>query len=248
MDTNEWKGKPEDFQRRLKQNPRDGLLWLDYAEFLDEECDNPEKTSHAFERAQQLLPDVDIRPRIGTAYDRAGEFGRGIALIQESLKETPRPSGYCILADVYLRNDMNHEAIHACQKALELDQDYEEAYYLLGEAVRHSSRERAIQYYHQAIMRDPDYQLAWQTLGRELVAGKDTIEDGILALCRAVELNPEDGWAKIFLANALARLGKDDEADESYKAAIAAFPEYPAFRTWYAEFLSKRAGLTDKQE
>jgi tetratricopeptide (TPR) repeat protein len=242
MNTGKWEGKLEDLQKRLQQNPNDGLLWLAYAEFLDEECDNPKKACHAFERAQQLLPDVDLRLRIGAGYDKAGEFERGVALIQESLKETPRPSGYCVLADVFLRNDMYYEAIHACQKALELNQDYEEAYYLLGEAVRHSSRERAIQYYRQAIMRDPDYQLAWQALGRELVAGKDTIEDGILALRRAIELNPEDGWARIFLANALARLGRNDEADESYKAAIAAFPEYLAFRTWYAEFLSKRAG------
>jgi len=80
--------------------------------------------------------------------------------------------------------------------------------------------------------------LAWQALGLTLLTDNDSIEEGISALLRAIELNPDDGWALIALANAFWKLKMYDEAKEKYKDAIAIFPEYPKFRKWYAEFLS----------
>lgn len=237
MDT-ELKKKLDEFQSKLKQDPNNGLLWYEYGNFLDEEFDSPDKTVHALEKAQELLPNVDLRPRIGESYDRAGEFEKAISIIQESINQNPQSSAYCMLANVYIRNDMYNYAVSACEKALELDPYYEEAYYLLGNAVRHNARERAIQYYRDAIRLDPEYQLAWQALGRELIAQKSTIEEGILALRKAIALNSEDGWAWIFLANALARKGNNAEADKAYREAIAAFPDYPDFRRWYDQFLA----------
>lgn len=239
MNKTKWKEKLENFRVRLSQEPHNGILWFEYGDFLDEECDNPDKTIYAFEKARDLLPDADVRLRLGAAYDRGGQSEKGISLIRESLKENPRPHGYCILADVYIKNGMYQDAISACEKALELEPDFEEAYYLLGNATKHKSRNKAVEYYREAVRLDSEYQLAWQALGSLLTGSKGTVEDGISALRKASELDAEDGWARIFIANALWMTGKNKEADEQYKLAIDTFPEYSEFRKWYAEFLEK---------
>lgn len=234
-----WKDKLKGFKKKLEDDPNDGKLWYEYGAFLEEECDNPERTIYAFEKAQKLLPSMDFRLRIGAAYASAGNLEKGILLIKQNLNESPDAAGYCILADVYLNNDMCLEATDACKKALEINPNYEEAYYLYGESVKNGSREQAIRHYKKAIKIDKNYQLAWQALGRELVVKTESIEEGLSALKIAIELDAEDGWAKIYMANALWRIGDVDKADKYYREAISTFPDYPEFRKWYKEFLKK---------
>ena len=237
MCADQWKERLERLKIELKRDPDNGLLWLEYADFLDQECDNPTKTIEAYKNAQRLLPDKDLRLKLGSAYDSAGYTAEGISMIKECIQDKPSPPGYCILANVYIKNDMFLEAISLCKSALNIDQNYEEAYYLLGEATKHKSSEEAIKYYRKAIDLDNEYQLAWQALGRELIANKKSINEGIVALRKAIEIDPEDGWAVIFLANALWRIGKIAEADKQFQLAVRTFPDYPKFREFYKEFI-----------
>ena len=237
MCAEQWKERLDRLKIELKKNTNSGLLWLEYADFLDQECDNPQKTIEAYKKAQRLLPNKDLRLKLGSAYDSAGYTAKGISIINECIQDKPSTPGYCILANVYLKNDMFQEAISSCKKALDIDQNYEEAYYLLGEAIKYKSSEEAIEYYRKAIDLDNEYQLAWQALGRELIANKKSINEGIVALRKAIEIDPEDGWAIIFLANALWRIGKIGEADKQYQIALRTFPEYPEFREFYKEFI-----------
>jgi len=227
---------------KLKKDPNNGLLWLEYADFLDQECDNPKRTIEAYRKAQRLLPNKDLRLKLGSAYDSAGYTSKGISIIEEFIQDSPSPPGYCILANIYIKNDMFQEAISTCKKALEIDPNFEEAYYLLGEAIKDKSYEKAIEYYRKAIDLDNEYQLAWQALGRELIANKKSINEGIVALRKAIEIDPEDGWATIFLANALWRIGEIAEADKQYQLAVMTFPDYPKFRKLYKEFLQNTLG------
>jgi len=135
---------------------------------------------------------------------------------------------------------MYDKAQVACETALTYDNNFEEAYYLLGEACKKNDRERAISNYRKAINIDNNYQLAWQGLGRELVANIAIMDEGIEALKKAILMDDKDGWAKIFLANALWRIGKINEADKQYQSALKAFPEYPKFREFYNEFLKRK--------
>ena len=237
MNDDNWYQKLKTIKNKLEKFPNDGYLWLEYGDFLHEECDDPLKTIYAYKKAGELLKNKDIRLRLGVAYDRAGQSEKGILIIKESLDKNPRANGYCILADVYLKNNMYKEAKWACEKAIKLEPDFEEAYYLFGEALKPESSEKAIEYYRKAIKLDSNYQLAWQALGRELTAKEDTIDEGIKSLKRAIELDPEDGWAQIYLANALWRTGKIQEADKWYKSAIKIYPEFAQLRKWYNEFL-----------
>ena len=240
MNDDNWEKDLKTIKEKLIEYPEDGYLWLEYGDFLHDECDNPAKTVRAYRNAARLLEDKDLRLRLGVAYDRAGQTEKGILTIKESLDENPRANGYCILADVYLKNNMFMEAQSACEKAIEMDPHFEEAYYLMGEALKLESPERAIECYRKAIEFDPAYQLSWHALGRELAGRMESIEEGIEALRIAVELDPQDGWAQITLANALWRKGQIHEADEWYKSAIEVYPDYPEFRKWYNQFLKSQ--------
>ncbi len=229
------------FQSQLQQNPENWRLWKDYGDFLDEEYIGVEhKILQAYQKVAQLNPKADFRVVLGRACVRVGEIEKGLGMIQQSIDDNPRVDAYCILADVLMCSlDRYAEARAACEKAIECEPDFEEAWYLLGEATKDESRYEAILHYRYAIELDPNYQLAWQALGRELLFDREFVES-IDALKKAIELDPEDGWAMIFLANALAKTGQFDEADRWYQAAIKAFPDYDQFKEWYSEFLRQQ--------
>ena len=128
-------------------------------------------------------------------------------------------------------------AKQAAEKAVRTDPEFAEGYYLLGEATRNISGNDAITYFRAAIERDETYALAWQALGRgQAATNNDTIDEAIVALRQAIELCPEDGWAMAYLANALWRIDRDEEADHWYRRAIEVFPKCEEIKRWYAQF------------
>jgi tetratricopeptide (TPR) repeat protein len=227
------------YRERLKNDNTNGFLWMDYADFLDENSGEPHEIIAAYRKAQELLPGKDLRLRLGVALSKAGQSVEAIKIMNESLTESPRAYGYCMLSSVYINCDQNDNAISSCNTAIALDPDYEEAYFLLGEALIDKSSQESIKYYRKAIQLDPDYQLAWQALGFKLIAKDVTIVEGISALRKAIELNPDDPWSQIYIANALWRTGNIEEADMWYKSAISISPESSDFRKWYDEFLER---------
>ena len=93
----------------------------------------------------------------------------------------------------------------------------------------------AIAVSRQAITAAPDFAEAHAYLGNTLVTRKRAFKDGLEALERAVELDPDDvgrlytlGWCQEFAAQAMARGGHrgrhqsiDQTSDELYAAAKA---------------------------
>ena len=229
--------KARAYRVRLADDSENGSLWIEYGDFVQKNFEMPDEVVRAYAKAAELLPNQDLRLRLGDAYVRAGKQEEGLSLIQESLAENPRSHGFCFLAAAYLRLGNYASAEHAAEEAVRYDPDFEEAYYLLGEATRKRSRKVAIACYRAAIERDAQYALAWQALGRELAAADSTLDEAIVALRTAIDLNPEDGWAMVFLANALWRTDHSEEADLWYRRAIDAFPEYEEMKKWYAQFL-----------
>lgn len=227
------------YHAELRSNPKNGSIWLKYGDFVDEEYEMPDEVVRAYENATKLLPKKDLRLRMGEAYLKAGEADKGITLIKASVSENPRPQAFCYLADAYLRLSDYESAKQAAEEAINQDPDFEEGYYLLGEAIRHHSREDAVNCFRAAVARNEAYGLAWQALGRELAASEDTINESVAALRKAIELDSQDGWAMAYLANALWRLERTDEADTWYQRAIAVFPDCEEMKRWYAQFRSE---------
>jgi tetratricopeptide (TPR) repeat protein len=233
--------KLADYRARLSREPANGRLWLEYGDFIDETYDLPDEVVRAYENASQLLPRKDLRLRLGGAYISAGQADVGITLIEDSVAENPRAAGFCILADAYLKLGDLESAKTAAERAIAEDPEFEEGYYLLGEATCKRCREDAIGYFRKAIELDDSYALAWQALGRELAADNDALPEAVSAFRRAIQIDPEDGWALAYLANALWRSGNIEEAAESYQRAIAAFPDCDEMKRWYMQFQSEVA-------
>jgi tetratricopeptide (TPR) repeat protein len=236
----EWQRQSERFRRLREERPEDGKMWFDYACFLRDECANPHLALRAFEKAQEYLPDWDLRPQVGAAYADAGEFDRGIAMIQEQIDEKPSVEAYVFLSEALRQADRICEAKEALEKAISIEATFEEPYFLMGRLIKEDSREKAIDYFRKAISIDPDYQLAWHELGVALTKEEGTRLEGIEALRRAIALNPDNGWSHEYLAIAYEMVGDLDAAESEYQRAIEAFPDFQLFKDYYADFVAKR--------
>lgn len=230
----------EFLERLVREHPTSGEAWLEYAWLLDHECHNPRSASRAYEEAQRLLPDRgDIGLLRGSALVEAGEIKQGLTLIIERLKISPSSHAYCILAKVMLDRGKALTATRLLQKAILLDPDFEESYYLMGRALCDASKRReAIDYFREAVKRDESYQIAWQQLGVSLIREEKSRGEGIKALHRAVALDPEDPWSLLYLGIALWQEGRIREAVPFYRRAHELCPADPDFRRWYDEILA----------
>lgn len=238
MDEGRSKKIADKLKEKLSRDPNNGLLWLKFGIFQYEGLGNPQRAILSFEKAKRLLGDYkNVGLLLGKAYNSAGLFEKAVESIMNDLHRHPSAHGFCILANVYLENEKYSKAKLACKNAIAIDKNYEEAYFLLGEVFKNSSKGEAIKCYKKAIELDNDYQLAWMALGRELTGRKQTIKDGIEALQKAVELDPDDVWARLFLANAFWRIRRLEDADEQYQKAIKKFPDFGDLKRWYKEFL-----------
>jgi tetratricopeptide (TPR) repeat protein len=75
----------------------------------------------------------------------------------------------------------------------------------------------------QLLERSPQSGLTWQLLGVALrMQGKDALP----ALQRATQLSPDDAVSHNNLGNALAQIGRADEAASSYRRALALMPDF----------------------
>lgn len=228
----------EYLERILEEHPEDGDLWLEYGNFLRNECDNPRDVLHAYETAQRLLPERDLRVTVGEALVRAGRAEEGLELIRAFLSSNHYSWAYCIYADCLIFLEMYHEAEAPLREVMKRDPNYDESYYLMGEVVREKSPLDAVPYYREALRLDPEYQAAWQGLGSILIAASDTLGEGLEALRRAIELDPNDLWATLYLANGLWKAGRLEEAKRQYEMAIERFPNKELCKEKYFNFMN----------
>jgi len=227
---------------RTCEDPTNGENWLELARFLRDNTFDTTDTVSAFEKAQVLLPHKDLHLQLGLAFFEDGRFDEGLNLVRNYLKARPTSHGYCLLSNCLSRMDQNEESLACLIVAMSLDETFEETYYLLGEYFRKSFRETALLFYRKAIAIDPNYQLAYQSLGSLLASTNETVFLAIEALEKSKSLNLNDAWTAIYLANSYWRVARFDEADKEYRRAISIDPEEILFAQWYGDFLSARPG------
>jgi Tfp pilus assembly protein PilF len=85
-------------------------------------------------------------------------------------------------------------------------------------------RDNAIELFQRALERDPNFQLAHRELGWAF-RGHDELEKAEYYIRRAIELDPADAWAHIYLGNVLWRQFKYADAEAAFKAAVSLWPE-----------------------
>jgi tetratricopeptide (TPR) repeat protein len=208
-----------DLTAAVRRSPHKGEAWFRLAHFLHYQTDHQRFSARAYERAQALAPDRDLRAHLGSALVYANQVERGIALIEDAIADDPQPSHYRRLAVCLLRDGQVALAEQVCRSALALDPASAHGRFLLGEALRDASPEEAVASYRDAIRTSPDFAAAWQSLGRSLIE-TDQIDSGIAALRRAAECDPYDPYTQAYLGNGLWRSKAMDAAARHYRHAV----------------------------
>ena len=237
----EWERALQSLRDRIDAEPANGKHWLRYAEFLSRESDDVEETLRAYQKAAELLPTIDFRARIGVGLVDVGRMrmDEGMACIKAHLAEDPSVEGYCFLAHAWMKNNRYDEAREACSAALEIEPTFEEAHFMMGQATKTSCQDSAIECFRRAVDLDDDYDLAWSSLGREIISRDESIREGVACLQKAVSISPENGFVRLYCANGLWRAGLIQDADAEFRAAIEVFPENKEFQGFYEEFLAR---------
>ena len=158
---------------------------------------NPSEAVGALRKAQLFCPEKDLRLRLGDALSRSGEEREGIYQMYQFLQSNPTAFGYRVLARHLLAKDKFARACKILRRALLIQPKNAETYYLLGDVLYKKSKKGAVTYYRKAIELDLRLQEAWQSLGMTLIQDPSTRREGLEALKRAIELDPEDVLAHV---------------------------------------------------
>ena len=134
----------------------------------------------------------------------------------------------------------------AClRRAIKLDPEYEEAHYNLGCGYRlRRQYSRAERHLRRAIEIDLAYSLAYAELGwsllchRKGVVHTEEVAESIRLLKKSIKLDPDYGWSRLYLANALWGRRRIKSADEQYSRDIELWPEDSISYWCYGGFLA----------
>lgn len=124
----------------------------------------------------------------------------------------------------------------AFKQAVEVDPEYEEALYNLALNEKETDPQMAAELLERAIEIDPDYALAHHELGG-LYEGLQDLTRAEYHFRRSLEIDPADYWSGLFLANALAVQGRNEEAEKMYRFATSLNPELVGGFEFFARFL-----------
>jgi tetratricopeptide (TPR) repeat protein len=198
--------------------------------------------------AMKLEPSVPEPPRsLGLLEIRRDDlpveesFRRAVKLFEHSIRleklEGERcPATHTLLGATYQRLGEIDRAEAEFRTALEIDPKYEEAFFNLAMLRTESNPDEALSFLQRAIDIDSEYGEAHRELG-VLFQKQDNLQEAEYHLRRALELDPADYWAAMYLANLFGVQGRNDEAEQMYGFAITRHPEMKDGVEIFARFL-----------
>jgi tetratricopeptide (TPR) repeat protein len=190
-----------------------------------------EEAENAFTKALRLDPTSSlIMENIGSLWanrtdkDESDSFQTARGWFLQALKYERHARLLTQLGATYLALDDNLAARDTFDEAIRLDPDYEEALYNLAVLDEKRSPQRSIELLERAIQIDPDYAIAHQALGRLYQRARDLVR-AEYHFRRSLEIDPADYWSNMYMANLLGVLGRNEEAERTYRLAISLHPE-----------------------
>jgi tetratricopeptide (TPR) repeat protein len=156
---------------------------------------------------------------------RDGAGARAQQLLGEVLAMAPEhPEALRLLGILFNSMGRHGDAEAVLQRALARRPDDAMILTDLGSAQNGGHRfEAACESWRRASELDPDAPMPWFNLGRNLQL-RGSSKQAVAALQRATHLAPSLLPAHILLGDALVHLGRVDEAEERYRAALAVHP------------------------
>jgi tetratricopeptide (TPR) repeat protein len=184
------------------------------------------------QRALELL--VKLEPRFDGAHLTLASIALGSQAYDDaerhlrkalSIEETR--AGFTMLGVALRHLGRDGEAEESYRRAIELDPEFDEAYYNLGVLLRDTAPAEAESLFVKALQLDSNSTSAHRELG--WIYGKlGRIAEAELHVRKAIELSPDDAWAHIYLGNILWRKGEAIAAESEFKWAHEAVPDWAA--------------------
>ena len=177
---------------------------------------------------------------IGRNYAELGRWKMAERFFRKSLAIKQEPWTWIFLGWALDRQGRHDQEVEEClHNALKVDPDYEEAHYNLGYAYKERGKfALAEKHLRRAIELDPKYALAYAELGALLARQKDRTKEAVGYLKSAIDHNPEDGYSRAYLANALWRLRKLKAAEDQYCRLLELWPTNSLPYWAYGDFLA----------
>jgi tetratricopeptide (TPR) repeat protein len=129
-------------------------------------------------------------------------FEAALNCLSRASSNQPSAETFTALGVTQFALEMTDEARESFRKAISLDATHAEAYYNLATTLRNCNNEEAISLLKKAIEIDPNYAIAHRELGLMFRLTGQSL-DAQYHLQRAIELEPTDGWAHVYLGNLL---------------------------------------------
>ena len=175
---------------------------------------------------------------IARSYAELGHWTMAERFYRQSLAIKQQPWTWLLLGSALDRLERHDEAEECLRKALKVDPDYDEAHYNLGYIYRKKGQfALAEQHLRRAIEIDPKYALAYAELGALLAGQEDRIREAIGYLRSAIDLDPNDGWSRAYLANALYRRRRLKAAEDQLRSLLELWPTHSLSYWCYGDFL-----------
>ena len=236
-------------EQKLKEKEIEKLKKrLDYAQSIDD----PERRATEMSKIKKLIDDVhseEIKLVIEQGnqladlkkYDDAFKFYEN-ALKVNKMMESPDVKNKDLIKSSYKKELINRakleidnkeydKAIKNCQRALELDEIFVEAYYHIGIAYYNKKKYNvAIENFQKAVNYSEKHTNSWNSMGLAYEA-KEDYDNALIKLSKAVEIdsNFADGWYN--LGNVYKLRKEFDNAISNYNKATELNPEFA--KAWF---------------
>lgn len=177
-------------------------------------------------QATKRQPRTDLAYHIiARSYAELGRWKMAERFYRQSLAIKQQPWTWVLLGRILDHLGRHAEAEECLRKALKVDPDYDEAQYNLGCSFRAKGKfGLAEKHLKRAIEIDPKYALAYAELGALLAGQKNRSKEAVGYLKRAIAHNPDDGWSRAYLANALWELRKLKAAEDQFRQLLELWP------------------------
>ena len=186
---------------------------------------------------------------IGRNYAELGRWKMAERFFRQSLAIKQEAWTWLLLGWALDRQGRDDKVEECLQKAHKVDPDYEEAHYNLGYAYKQTGKfALAEKHLRRAIELDPKYARAYAELGALVAGQKNRTKEAVGYLKSAVHHNPDDGFSRAFLANALCSLRKLKAAEDQYRRLLELWPTNSLPYWSYGDFLAHERNNTSTAE
>lgn len=192
-----------------------------------------------FKRVLKEHPDsIEVMHELAATYVRSGQDEQALLICQQILEKDRNDYGALVsLGGIYRRLGRYEESVSVLERALALDENSVQTYYNLGFTYKQMERyDDALECFSNVIEDDPTDILAYNHLGR-IYSLRDDSKNAIASYRRGLQLDANHPILHYNLAYEYEKLGRDDEVQSEYEAALRAKPGWSEAINSYAHFL-----------